>query len=220
MKNICQSSEMDKKVELKKINLEIVRCKKCHLWKARKKSVPGEGNPKADIFLTGEAPGYFEDQEGRPFVGAAGKLLDKLIFSIKLRRKDVFISNVLHCRPPNNREPEREEIEACRGYLFRQIEAIKPKIIITLGRFSMNLFIPDGKITQIHGQARWFNLGKLRLAIVPMFHPAAALRNGEVLKKIKEDFQKIPKILSSFDNQTGSSSINRSSKKTEQLAIC
>lgn len=220
MKSIYQSGEMDKKAELEKVSLEIAKCKKCRLWKERENPVPGEGNPEAKIFLAGEAPGYHESIQGRPFVGAAGKLLDKLISSIGLKRKDVFISNVLHCRPPNNRGPEKEEIEACRDYLFRQIETIKPKIIVTLGRFSMNLFIPDGKISQIHGQARWFNLGKLRLVIIPMFHPAAALRSGEVMEKTKEDFQKVFQILSSLDKQTGSSSINRSIKKTEQLAIC
>lgn len=211
---------MAKKEELEKIALEIARCRKCSLWKKRKNPVPGEGSPNAEVFLAGEGPGYYEDQKGKPFVGAAGKLLDKLLSSINLKRGDVFISNVLHCRPPSNRDPLKEEIEACKNYLFRQIQTIKPKIIVTLGRFSMALFIPNGKITQIHGQARWVNFGSLRFVVIPMFHPAAALRNGEVMEKIKDDFQKIPKILRSLDNQTGYNSINRSEEEADQLTLC
>lgn len=211
---------MTKKEELEKIALEIAKCRKCRLWKKRENPVPGEGNPEAEIFLAGEGPGSKEDEKGRPFVGVAGKLLDKLLASIKLGRKKVFISNVIHCRPPNNRDPLKGEIEACQGFLFRQIQVIKPKIIVTLGRFSMALFIPDGRITKIHGQARWVNLGKQRLVVIPLFHPAAALRNGEVMERVKDDFQKIPQILRSLDNRTGSSSINRTEEKTKQLILC
>lgn len=147
--------------------------------------------------LIGEAPGYHESIQGRPFVGMAGKLLTQLLKFINLKRSEVFICNLLRHRPPENRGPLTEEIEACRPFLDEQIKIIDPKIIVTLGRFSMNKFLPGEYISKIHGQTRFVNvIGKKRV-VMPMFHPAAALRSGEVLKKIKEDFQKIPKILSS-----------------------
>lgn len=202
---------MNKKQALDQIAKEVRDCRRCSLWK-NPKAVPGEGNPEAEIMLIGEAPGYHESIQGRPFVGAAGRLLSQLLASINLKRSDVFIGNLLRHRPPGNREPLSEEIEACRPFLDEQIKIINPKIIITLGRFSMYKFIPKGKITQIHGQARWVNFGNLRLVVMPMFHPAAALRNGEVTEKIKNDFQKIPQILRSLNNRT--------KKKTKQLILC
>lgn len=157
--------------------------------------VLGEGNLSSVIMCIGEAPGYWEDQKGRPFVGAAGKLLDELLLSIKLPRKDVFISNVICYRPPQNRDPSPEEISAFQPYIDRLIELIKPKVIVTLGRFSMGKFLPGVKITSVHGKPYVVNWKGREITIFPMFHPAAGLRSGEVMQKIKDDFLKIPDLL-------------------------
>lgn len=143
----------------------------------------------------GEGPGYFEDLQGRPFVGQAGKLLDKLLQSIKLPRETVFIGNVVKHRPPENRDPLPEEIKACEVYLDDQIRSIKPKIIVTLGRFSMNKFLPGEYISNVHGQTRYVDFGGRRYIIMPMYHPAAALRNGAVMDKLVADFERIPTFL-------------------------
>lgn len=188
---------MAKKEDLEKVALKIVKCRRCPLWK-NPKAVPGEGNPKAKTMLIGEAPGYHESVKGKPFVGTAGKLLTQLLQSISLKRSEVFICNMLRHRPPGNRDPLPEEIEACRPFLDEQIKIIDPKIIVTLGRFSLNKFLPGEYISKIHGQAHLVNFAGKKRVIMPMFHPAAALRNGEVMEKIKNDFQKIPEILASL----------------------
>jgi len=188
---------MDKAVKerrLEKVAHEVKRCRKCPLWK-NPKAVPGEGSPEAEIMLVGEAPGYHESVQGRPFVGAAGKLLIQLLGSIGFKRVDVFICNMLRHRPPGNRDPLPEEIEACQPFLDEQIKIINPKIVVTLGRFSMAKFLPDEKISQIHGQARFVDWEGKRLIVLPMYHPAAALRRGEIMHQIKEDFKKIPQLL-------------------------
>jgi DNA polymerase len=154
--------------------------------------VPGEGPPDAKIVLIGEGPGYHEDRQGRPFVGQSGQFLDDLLAMAGLARAEVFIANVVKCRPPNNRDPEPGEVATCtETYLFRQIEAINPPVIVTLGRFSMNLFLPGERITRIHGQPR--KVGE-RL-IVPMLHPAAALHQPENRPLIEADFRSLPAIL-------------------------
>lgn len=154
--------------------------------------MPGEGPADAQIMLIGEGPGYHEDRQGRPFVGQSGKFLDELLMMAGLQRADVFIGNVIKCRPPQNRDPEASEIETCtQTYLFRQIEAINPHVIVTLGRFSMALYVPNGKISQIHGQPRKIN-GRL---IVPMMHPAAALHQPKNRPLIEQDFRALPDIL-------------------------
>jgi DNA polymerase len=155
----------------------------------------GEGNPDAKILFIGEAGGYWEAQLRRPFVGNAGKLLDKLIESIGLKRKETYITNVVKTRPPSNRDPSPEEIEAFRYYLDEEIKIIDPEVIVTLGRFSMNKFLPNEFISKTHGQARFIDfLGKRRI-VMPMYHPAAALRNGQVMEQLKTDFLKIKKFL-------------------------
>lgn len=184
----------EKKQKLEKIAYAVGKCRKCPLWK-NPKAVPGEGSPEAEIMLVGEAPGYHESVQGRPFVGAAGKLLTQLLKSIGFKRSEVFICNMLRHRPPGNRDPLPSEIEACRPFLDEQIKIINPKIIVTLGRFSMAKFLPNEKISQIHGQARFVNWKGKKLIVLPMYHPAAALRRGEVMRQIKEDFQKIPQLL-------------------------
>ena len=156
---------------LNTIKEEILLCQKCPLAKGRKNAVPGEGPSSVDIMFIGEGPGFHENQQGTPFVGQAGAFLDELLSAAGLKREDVFITNVVKCRPPSNRDPMPEELSACAGYLDEQIELLDPKVIVTLGRFSMAKFIENGKISQIHGKSQ--TVGD-RL-IVTMYHPAAAL---------------------------------------------
>ena len=169
------------------------------LRKSATNLVFGEGDPDAKLFFLGEGPGYWEDQKGRPFVGNAGALLNQLLYSIKLPREKVFITNVICYRPPENRDPLPEEIEVFAPYIDEMIDIIKPKVIITLGRFSMAKFIPGVKITVVHGQPRGVDWKGTKLTVVPMFHPAAALRAGEVLRQIKEDFQRLPEIVKGLE---------------------
>lgn len=186
---------MTKQSELNKISEKIARCQGCNLFKMASNPVPGEGNPSAAVMFIGEGPGYFEDLQGRPFVGQAGQLLDKLLQSIKLPREEVFIGNVVKHRPPENRDPRPEEIKACEQYLDAQIRIINPKIIVTLGRFSMNKFLPGEYISNLHGQSRYVNFGGQRYIVMPMYHPAAALRNGSIMNQLAADFKKIANFL-------------------------
>jgi DNA polymerase len=164
--------------------------------------IPPEGNPDAELMFIGEAAGYHEHLQRRPFVGVAGKLLSKIFEEVGIKREDVWISNILKVRPPRNRDPLDEEIEAYRSYLDQEIQLIKPKIIITLGRFSMAKFLPNTYISKVHGQARWIDWQGDRLLVFPMYHPAAALRNGQVMKLFKEDFEKLDKIIKTLNNQS------------------
>ncbi|MBU2592140.1 MAG: uracil-DNA glycosylase [Patescibacteria group bacterium] len=186
---------MSNQEELIRLASEIKNCQKCPLYKAATNPVPGAPNPNAEIVFVGEAPGYWEDQKGIPFVGAAGNLLDKLLAKISVKRDDVFVCNILKHRPPNNRAPMPDEITACTPFLKRQLLTIKPKVVITLGRFAMNYFIPEAYISQTHGHPMSVNWEGLDLLIIPMYHPAAALRNGQVMKQLEEDFLKVPEII-------------------------
>jgi uracil-DNA glycosylase, family 4 len=186
-----------KNKELEKIAHQVSECKKCSLYKNTTNPVPGEGNPQAEVMFIGEAPGYWEDQRGHPFVGQAGKLLNELLQLIKLSRESVFIANVIKHRPPENRDPLPEEIEACKEFLDAQIKIIDPKIIVTLGRFSLNKFLPGEFISKIHGQARFVEFAGRKRIVIPMYHPAAALRNERIMEELKFDFQKIKKFLKS-----------------------
>lgn len=170
---------------------EISRCQKCEMARYRTRTVPGEGAADADIMFIGEAPGWHEDQQGRPFVGPAGKFLDELLGLINLKRQQVYIANVIKCRPPANRDPLPQEILNCRGWLERQIELIHPRIIVTLGRYSMALFFPQKSIGRIHGTAEKRN-GVIYYA---MYHPAAALHQQSLKETIKVDMLKIPQLL-------------------------
>jgi uracil-DNA glycosylase family 4 len=176
---------------LKEIAEQTASCTRCQLQHSRKKAVPGTGDPYSEIMFIGEGPGFHENQQGLPFVGAAGNFLDELLADAKLIRADVFITNVVKCRPPGNRDPQVEELEACRGYLERQIAAINPDVIVTLGRFSMAHFINNGKISSIHGRSYWFN-GRM---IIPMYHPAAALHQPSLRSVVKQDFSKLPGLI-------------------------
>ncbi len=189
---------MSKKEKLAKIAEQIKKCRKCPLAKNRVQAVPGEGNPETKIIFIGEAPGEKESQQGRPFVGTAGKLLDELIKIAGFERKDVFITNIVKCRPPNNRDPLPEEIKICWPYLEEQIKIIKPKLIITLGRHAMYKFLPERlKISRDHGKV--FKMiekktGKSQF-YYPVYHPAAALYHGSLRTILEKDFRKIPRVL-------------------------
>jgi uracil-DNA glycosylase family 4 len=176
---------------LAEIAAEVKTCPKCELARTRTHAVPGDGNPNARIMFIGEGPGWHEDQQGKPFVGAAGNFLNELLALAGLKREEVFITNVVKCRPPGNRDPMPDEIAACAPYLDRQIAAINPDVVVTLGRFSMARWFPGERISRIHGQPKKAE-GRL---IVPMYHPAAALHQSALRGAIEEDFAKLPKIL-------------------------
>ncbi|MFN8413229.1 MAG: uracil-DNA glycosylase [Anaerolineales bacterium] len=176
---------------LAQIAQEVSVCTKCVLHETRKKSVPGDGPADAEIMFIGEGPGFHENEQGHPFVGAAGKFLDQLLAQAGVTRAEVFIANVVKCRPPGNRDPLPEELQACEVHLEAQIKTINPSIIVTLGRFSMNKFIPGAKISAIHGQMQ--KVGDR--FIIPMFHPAAALHQAALKPAILGDFAKLPEQL-------------------------
>ena len=176
---------------LEQIAQEIAQCTKCDLHYSRKNAVPGEGPANAEIMLIGEGPGFHENQQGKPFVGAAGKFLDELLASIQLKRTDVFITNVVKCRPPSNRDPLPLELKACNDFLECQIQALNPKVIVTLGRFSMARFLPNAKISQAHGKAMTVK-GRL---VVAMYHPAAALHQPSLRPTVEADFAKLPQLM-------------------------
>jgi uracil-DNA glycosylase family 4 len=186
---------------LAQIAKEVAVCRNCALHESRNKSVPGEGPETAEIMLIGEGPGFHENEQGRPFVGASGNFLSQLLEQGGLKRTDVFICNVVKCRPPNNRDPQIDELTACNKYLERQIETINPSIIVTLGRFSMNKFIPGAKISAIHGQMR--KVGAR--FVIPMFHPAAALHQAALKPALLADFAKLPKLLDEARKALGKS---------------
>jgi uracil-DNA glycosylase family 4 len=173
------------------LNKEIALCQKCEIARYRNKVVPGEGAEDADIMFVGEAPGWHEDQQGRPFVGPAGKYLDELLASIGLGRQQVFIANVIKCRPQGNRDPLPTEIQNCRQWLLRQIEIIQPRMIVTLGRYSMAMFFPGKSISKIHGTVQ----KRDNFIYYAMYHPAAALHQASLRRAIEEDMLKIPSLL-------------------------
>jgi len=176
---------------LAQIAAEVSTCQKCPLHPSRKLSVPGEGPAHSEIMFIGEGPGFHENEQGRPFVGAAGNLLTELLGHAGMKREEVWIGNVVKCRPPGNRDPLPEELAACNEYLERQIAAIDPRIIITLGRFSMNKFMPGAKISAVHGQMR--RVGNR--FVIAMFHPAAALHQASLKPAIVKDFSELPRLL-------------------------
>lgn len=180
---------MNHATELDKLNKKIIDCKKCPLYKTAKNAVPGEGDPGAKILFLGEAPGRNEDETGRPFVGRAGKLLDYLLESINLQREKVFITSVIKHRPPKNRQPKSPEIKACSYWLNHQLSVINPRLIVTLGRFGMEYFLPEKKISAVHGKIQ--KTGKYK--IYPVYHPAAGLRSTRNKNKLFEDFRKLKK---------------------------
>jgi uracil-DNA glycosylase len=175
---------------------QVSTCTRCRLAQGRTQVVFGVGNPHADLMFVGEAPGFHEDKQGYPFVGQAGKLLDRLLAGIGLERSQVYIANVLKCRPPGNRDPQLDEIEACESHLFRQIELIEPTVVATLGNFATKLLSgkPTG-ITRVHGVVQETTLGGNRVTMYPLYHPAAALYTPAMLKVLEEDFARLPALL-------------------------
>lgn len=199
---------------------KIKSCNNCNLCKTATNIVPGEGNINADSMFIGEGPGKNEDLEGRPFVGQAGKFLDELLASIDLKRENVYITNVVKCRPPRNRDPLPEEIEACREWLDEQLRKIKPKLIILLGRHAMNRFLPGLRISADHGRAIRRNLeGTGEFVFFPVYHPAAALYNSKMKEPLFKDFKKIPKILTLIYADKHNLTSNPSPSQEEEGAI-
>ena len=198
---------MSKKELLDAVAKEVVVCVKCPLWKNRKKAVPGEGNPESPIMFIGEAPGQSEDIEGKPFVGAAGKFLETLLSEIGLSRDEVFIGNIVKCRPPRNREPMPSEIQTCTPYLDRQIRIIKPKFIVTLGNHSTAYIFSKANllfssITKTHGNFFQATILDMQITIFPTFHPAAALYSAKYKEALQRDFQLLKKELSGHATNT------------------
>lgn len=190
---------------------EIATCRQCELAKQRTRVVPGEGAEDAAILFIGEAPGWHEDQQGRPFVGPAGQFLEELLASIGLKRQDVYICNVLKCRPPGNRDPLPTEIKTCQQWLDRQLQLIHPKMIVTLGRYSMARFFPGETITKVHGKARREG-GVIYYA---MYHPAAALHQQNLRETIKADMLKIPSLLAEIEKLPET----KAAEKPQQLTL-
>lgn len=186
---------------LESIASEVHGCTRCSLCHGRTNAVPGTGNPHAEIVFIGEGPGKKEDELGVPFCGASGNLLDSLLGTINLKRKDIFITNIVKCRPPGNRDPLPEEKEVCATtYLDRQLAIIKPKLIVTLGRHALNYFLPDLKISEVHGKPKRLR-GQVYLAL---YHPAVALYNGSMRETLTQDFQIIPRLLNKITTETAS----------------
>ncbi len=194
---------------LSELNKEIERCQQCDLARYRTRVVPGEGAAEATIMFIGEAPGWHEDQQGRPFVGSAGHFLDELLISVGLKRGEVYIANVVKCRPPANRDPAPAEMQACRGWLDRQIELIRPKMVVCLGRYSTARFFPGESIGKVHGTARRQD----DIIYYAMYHPAAALHQQSLRQAIEEDMQRIPQVLAEAEK------VSEAKQPPEQLSL-
>jgi DNA polymerase len=204
----------NKKERLEQLEATIKACRKCRLCETATNAVPGEGNFNAELVFVGEAPGAQEDLTGRPFVGRAGKLLDKMLEQIGMHRSDVWIGNIVKHRPPENRDPLPDEVTACSPYLAMQLEIIKPKLVVTLGRYALYHFYADGKITRDHGNI--INVGNYN--VYPVYHPAAALRNPAFAKALVEDFKQIPNLLAGVKNSNQTPDV-LSSEAEHQLGL-
>ena len=197
--------------ELESLAQQINTCTLCTLSEKRSMAVPGEGSQSATIMFIGEGPGFYEDKNGRPFVGPAGKLLDKLLSSIGLRRDDVYITNMIKCRPPNNRDPLSTEIRSCKPYLDKQMSIIQPKVVVTLGRHSLSRWFPGETIGKARGKAKHQN----GVTIYPMYHPAAALRNKNLLPALETDFRNLLTLL----NQSTMIETPQAEEQGDQLSL-
>jgi len=178
--------------QMQALEQEVCACQRCRLANGRTQAVPGYGNYHAVVMFVGEGPGFEEDRQGRPFVGRSGQFLTEMLNSVGIRREEVYITNVIKCRPPDNRDPLPEELVACHDYLTRQVALVNPRIIVTLGRFSMQRWLPSASITKVHGQVRNIGYGRVALA---MFHPAAALRNPQWRREFAQDLQILPTLM-------------------------
>ena len=190
-------TDVERRVALEAIAAEVRSCTNCRLHETRTKAVPGEGDPETEVVFVGEGPGFKEDRQGRPFVGRAGDLLVKLLASIGWRREDVFITNVVKCRPPENRDPQPDEIAACAPFLRRQLEVLDPAVVVTLGRYSMGTFMPGARISQAHGTLRPVDpaTGAAAALVFAMYHPAAALRTPAIERESYADIAAVPSAL-------------------------
>ncbi len=187
---------ISKSEQLNKLNARIMKCTQCSLRSTCSRVVFGEGSAEAEIMFIGEAPGKKEDETGQPFVGSSGRILDRMLADIRIKRKDIYITNVCKCRPPENRDPNPEEIQVCWPWLEKQIAIIEPKIIITLGKYALNYFLPSAKISEMHGQIINIDIKKIgKINLFPLHHPAAARINKKTRALFNADFKKIPKIL-------------------------
>jgi uracil-DNA glycosylase family 4 len=233
-----QLSAAQRREALKEVFAQAQGCLRCsELAATRKTVVFGAGDADADLMFVGEAPGASEDEQGLPFVGQAGRLLEQLLGEIGLKRDDVFIANTLKCRPPGNRDPQPIEIENCREYLYRQVELIQPRVICTLGNFSTKLLREDPTgITRLHGQPEVLVVGRRAVRIYPIFHPAAALYTPRMLQTLREDFQKLPDVLAlpepeqppslevpevaeEAEEEAGSGGVGESAAEADQLGL-
>ncbi len=207
-------------MQYKNLEEKIKKCGKCLLRGTCTQVVPGEGNPNAEIMFIGEAPGAEEDKQGRPFVGAAGKFLNEMLEMISLKREDVFIANVLKCRPPGNRDPMPEEVEACWPWLLEQTKMIKPKLIVLLGRHAMERFLPNQKISKIHGTALRREIeGIGKQVFYALYHPAAALYQGSLREVLIADFKKIPKVLEAIKKDEEIDATNQKESDNQENEI-
>lgn len=184
---------------LEDVAARVRNCTRCELHRSRTQGVPGNGNPNAEIMFIGEAPGWHEDRQGLPFVGAAGQFLNEMLDKIGLTRDEVFVTNIVKSRPPGNRDPLPDEIAACSIYLDEQLEIIKPRVVVTLGRFSMSRWFPGERISRIHGQPRTFG----SYVVVPMYHPAAALHQASLRATVEADMMKLPRIVEEAKRNLG-----------------
>ena len=200
--------------EMQQLREQVAGCTACELHRGATCGVPGEGPVPAEVMLIGEAPGYHEDRQGKPFIGAAGHFLNELLHSIELDRSEVYITNVVKHRPPGNRDPLPDEIAACSPYLDRQLALVRPKLVVTLGRFSMARWFAGQRISQIHGQPKRFG----NLTVVPMYHPAAALHQGALKATIQDDFLKLPRILVEI-RQRAEAEEQAAAPKVEQMKL-
>lgn len=189
-------TDSDTKDQLARLMADILKKNVCpELAQSATQLVAGDGNPQADIVFIGEAPGKNEDLQGKPFVGAAGKFLDEMLAAAALKREDIYITNIVKYRPPGNRDPLPDEKKAFLPFLLKELQIIDPSIIVTLGRHSMEYFLPGKRITEIHGQPKRISFGDRKLVVVPLYHPAAALYNGSLHETLLEDFSTIPQVL-------------------------
>jgi DNA polymerase len=202
---------------LERVAAEVKVCTKCPLSQSRTNAVPGEGPAHARILFIGEGPGFHEDRQGRPFVGASGQYLEQLLAGINMRREEVFITNVVKCRPPGNRDPMPNEIIACKEYLDRQLALIKPSVVVTLGRYSMERFFPGQSISRIHGIPK--RVGDV--FYLPLYHPAAALRRPDWRQQMEEDFHKIPGLVAELDKAKAARPVDpaKDDDNFEQLSL-
>jgi len=208
-----------RRAALEAIAVEVRACTRCKLAGGRTKAVPGEGHPDTEVLFVGEGPGQTEDAQGRPFVGRAGELLVRLLASIGWRRQEVFITNIVKCRPPGNRDPEPDEIAACTPYLQRQLEVLDPAVVVTLGRFSMAHFRPGERITQVHGThaPAPAATGARDALAYALFHPAAALRSTDVERKSYDDIARLPRVLTEARTRRAAASPNPAASAPETL---